>query len=453
MKLYNIFTSSIWSAIGYVFSKGAILLVISLVSIILSIDDFAKFNLFLIVVNVFAGVIGLSMNVTANRYAKDTDNLSSILFLSITVSILGGFIYLMLEYLYFHMFLDNIERIISFFIIIFSIYSNSLSGFFYASGQFKKYAVIYSIQGIMMVILCYCMGRYFGLKGILLGLLLSYLFTTIFSIFYFKKRNILFRFKRDLILRSSSKVLIPGILSGALFQPAILITAFLIDKYANANEVIAYTIANQFRMTLGILPITLSSVLLKLLVDNKNYYLEKIERVNFSLSYYPIILLSIVLLLFKDIIISLINNLDANVFTICFVFFISGTVITSFKGAVSRKLVSEENGRISILSNLSWFGCFLLIAVVFIPTYGAAGAAFSFLIAQLLHLLAWSPFYIKNNYYCMEFFDYKFFLSIPVYIIMVICVVFNYWVIIFILLLLTIFLSIKEVLLLKRIEK
>ena len=88
------------------------------------------------------------------------------------------------------------------------------------------------------------------------------------------------------MIRAVKKVFFPSVFSGILFQPAILITAFLISKYASSTDVIAYTIANQFRMVLGILPLTLGAVLLRFIVENKRIKNIKIERINYSLSYY-----------------------------------------------------------------------------------------------------------------------------------------------------------------------
>ena len=94
MNLINIITSTFWTAIGFLFGKGAILITISLVSMFLSVSDFTKFNLFLMVLNAFAGVIGLSMNITANRYAAKKENIFSIFILLIICSFLGALIYL-----------------------------------------------------------------------------------------------------------------------------------------------------------------------------------------------------------------------------------------------------------------------------------------------------------------------------------------------------------------------
>lgn len=445
MKLNNIFSSTFWSAIGFVFGKGGVLLTISLVSVFLSIADFARFNLYLMVINVFAGVIGLSMNITANRYTADKENVSTILILSILASLAGAIIYLLLEVLYFRMFDFKIELVFSFCIILFSIFSNSLSGFFYAEGKFKKYALVYSIQGFIMVLSCFVLGKYFNFKGVLIGLLIAYFFTAIYSVFYFMKKRLNFVISNELIIRVVKKVFLPSVFSGLLFQPAILITAFLIAKYASSTEVIAYAIANQFRMVLGILPITLGAVLLRVIVDNKRKNIVKMERINYSLSYYPIMILSMVLLFFHDLINLMIDNLDDEVFFLCLLFFISGTVITSFKGAVARKFVSEEKGIISVLSNFSWFVIFLFMAFLFIPEHGAVGAAFSFLIAQIFHVLAWSPFYVKYKYYCLEFFDYKFYLSIPVYFLMLAGIYFNLLPLIPVLFLIILFLFYKEI--------
>ena len=264
------------------------------------------------------------------------------------------------------------------------------------------------------------------------------------------KKRLNFVISNELIIRVVKKVFLPSVFSGLLFQPAILITAFLIAKYASSTEVIAYTIANQFRMVLGILPVTLGAVLLKVIVDNKRKKIVKMERINYSLSYYPIMILSMILLFFHDLINLMIDNLDDEVFFLCLLFFISGTVITSFKGAVARKFVSEEKGIISVLSNFSWFVIFLFMAFLFIPEYGAVGAAFSFLIAQILHVLVWSPFYVKYKYYCLEFFDYKFYFSIPVYFLMLACIYFNFLSLIPVLFLIILFLFYKEIKLLKK---
>lgn len=450
MKLHKIFSSTFWTAIGFAFGKGGILITISLISVFLSIDDFARFNLYLMVINAFAGVIGLSLNLTANRYTADKKNISTILILSILASLAGAIIYLLLESLFFKIFDVKIELVLSFCIILFSIFSNSLSGFFYAEGKFKKYAIVYSVQGFVMVLSCFILGKYFNFIGILLGLLIAYFFTTIYSIFYFRKKRLNFFFSNELIVRAVKKVFFPSIFSGLLFQPAILITAFLINKYASSTEVIAYTIANQFRMVLGILPITLGAVLLKVLVENKKKNIVKIERINYSLSYYPIMILSIVLLFFHDLINLMIDNLDNEVFFLCLLFFISGTVITSFKGAVARKFVSDEKGKISVLSNFSWFVIFLFIAFFFIPDYAAVGAAFSFLIAQILHVLAWSPFYVKYKYYCLEFFDYKFYLSLSIYFMLLACIYFNLLYLVPVLFLIILFLFYQEIKLFKK---
>ena len=449
MRLNNIFLSTFWSATGFVFGKGGILITISIVSVFLSVDDFANFNLYLMIINSFAGVIGLSLNLTANRYTADKKNITSILLLSIFSSIAGAIIYLILEVLYFKMFDFKIEFFLSFFIVLLSIFANSISGFLYAEGKFKKYALIYSTQGFIMVLFCFILGKYFNFRGILFGLLLSYLFTTVYSFFYFAKKKLVYSISTDLISRAIKKVFLPSVFSGLLFQPAILITAFLINQYSSSTDLIAYTIANQFRMILGVLPVTLGAVLLKVLISNKTKNDIKMERVNYSLSYYPTMILSVVLLFFHDLIYLFINNIDEKVFFSCLLFLVSGSVITSFKGAIARKFISDEKAKISILSNFSWFMIFLPCSYLIIPYYGAIGAAFVFLIAQILHVLFWSPYYFKYKYYCLEFFDYKFYLSIPLYLFIIGFFYINFVLIIFFLFLFLLFLFFLEIKLLK----
>jgi O-antigen/teichoic acid export membrane protein len=449
MNLINIITSTFWTAIGFLFGKGAILITISLVSMFLSVSDFTKFNLFLMVLNAFAGVIGLSMNITANRYAAKKENIFSIFILLIICSLLGALIYLILEIFYFKIFYFKLELLVSVFIIFSAIFSNSLSGFFYAEAKFKKYAYVYTVQGLVIVFLSYFLGKKMNMQGVLIGMFLGYFFTVIYSFFYFLKQKLKLEVSYILLRRSVKKVFFPNIVSGLLFQPAILITAFLIESYSTSSDVIAYTVANQFRMVLGFLPITLGAVLLKLIIDNKSKKNPIMDRINYSLSYYPIMILSAILLFFNDIIIVLINNLDKNIFFLCLIIFVAASIITSFKGAVARKFVSEEKARISIFSNFSFFIIFITISLFIIPKYGAVGAAFSFLISQLVHVISWSKFYIKHNYYYLPFFDLKFFLSIPVYIALLISIYFNFQFLIISLFIILLYLFYNEIKLLK----
>ena len=130
MNLHKILFSTFWSGIGFIFGKGGFLITISLVSIFLSAYDFANFNLYLMVINTFAGVIGLSMSSTANRYATTKKNVYTLLILSIFFSFSGTIIYFFLEVFYFKIFHLKIDLILSCLIIVFAIFSNSLSGFF-----------------------------------------------------------------------------------------------------------------------------------------------------------------------------------------------------------------------------------------------------------------------------------------------------------------------------------
>ena len=56
------------------------------------------------------------------------------------------------------------------------------------------------------------------------------------------------------------------------------------------------------------------------------------------------------------------------------------------------------------------------MAVIFIPKYAAVGAAFSFLVAQILHLLAWSPFYVKHKFYYLDFLIISFYIDTHLFI-------------------------------------
>ena len=109
-----------------------------------------------------------------------------------------------------------------------------------------------------MVSSCFFLGKCYSFTGVLLDILIAY-FPTIYTVFYFKSRSLEIVISNDLIVRVSKGFF--KFIFWVAFQPAILITAFLINQYSTTTEVIAYTVANQFRMVLGVLPITLGAVL------------------------------------------------------------------------------------------------------------------------------------------------------------------------------------------------
>ena len=115
----------------------------------------------------------------------------------------------------------------------------------------KKYAYVYTVQGLVIVffvLFFWVKNEYARCFNWNVSRILFY--CNLFF-FIFLKQKLKLEVSYILLRRSVKKVFFPNIVSGLLFQPAILITAFLIESYSTSSDVIAYTVANQFRMVLG----------------------------------------------------------------------------------------------------------------------------------------------------------------------------------------------------------
>ncbi len=427
----SISNSLVWSGIGFIFNKVGLMALLSVLSFVLGIDEYSDFNLFIISANVFSGVFGASMSITANRYGNGKLGFSFSRLMCFVISILSFLLFILYSILLKNS--VNLNNLIyESLIILFTTFLTSLNGLYYANNSFKGYAILNIIYGILYFSLGFIGAYFYGLTGLLIGLVVAGLIFSIFSFFQLKSKAVLNddpeeNSKTVLANRSIKNVLVPNIISGFLFQPAILISAHYLNNAADGDGLIAYSLANQFRMIGGFYIVVSGSVLMKLLVDNLTNNDPKIDRFNYTFSYYPYLGIVFLILSALSILNIFFNLSDPFLFYVNLYILLLASVVTSFKSSIARKLVSSEEGKVSILSNLTWFLSFVIFNYFLIHKWASIGASFAFLLANLFQLIIWSRFYYLKKIFNPSFFDFKFFNSLILIAISVLIFISGYY--------------------------
>lgn len=413
----------IWSTFGFIFNKGSVFFAILLGSHFLDTADYLQFSIFLLVANIFSGVVGGSLSLMANRYSYKNKLVFSIWLLVLGISLISSII--SFSYLYLTNESTNhfITTLVESLYILGTCYITSINGIYYGQNKLKKYATINIYVGILTMIVC-GISYYYRLKYIpfisLLGapLILALIIT---SIKFFKHKKVL---SYPFLKRGLNKVFIPNLISGILFQPAILFTAELIRKYASDQNLISFTVANQFRMVLNTFSIIIGSVIINRLILSNDR--RKKNTLNLNISIYPTTAIVVAFILSLDFIILLLDKIDVFTFKATVIVFSITAIITSINTAISRNFVVDEKGRTGIYNNLTWLIIYIILNYLLVPKYSAIGAAVAFLLTSASQFFIWLPYCVKNKYIDRTFLNSSFIFSLILTLTISLISIFNY---------------------------
>lgn len=403
----------IWSALGFFTSKTGIVLSILFASHFLNSNDYAQYSIFLISINVFSGIMSASLSLMANRYSYKKHSIFglwiTIQFFSLASSLLY-FIYAIYKF-------DDLTQIFLETAYVFgNTYFFSLNGIYFGQGRIKEYAFINIIFGLWIIListsLIYLHNYVFLIGLTSIPLILYNIWSSYSFVTNFPNKIFLGQIKRGL-----QKVFLPNIISGILFQPAILIAAELLLNYSSDSDLFVYSVTNQIRMVLTSVSVIIGSVIIKQLITSKDRL--QTNMLNLQISFYPIALISSFLILSSEMIFHFFGKMIKEDFILNIIITSLIVIITSLNSAFGRNFVVDEKGRIGIYNNLTWIICFIISSILLIPYLGSLGANIAFLISSMFQFIIWLPFCIKNEYLPTIFFDFNFLITLVLVLIIV----------------------------------
>lgn len=382
----------LWNFTTIVISKLGLFL-LTIICLSLDKNAFAIFGIILLIYNTFIGVFGQAILLTVNKYTSLEIDLSNFKRNIIIVFFLINILILFLL-IYHYKLSITISIFLSLSIYFFLLLSFNI-GLLYGKERKKEQSLLYFIQIFILLIGSFISVNYNSLEGITFSLFISALVSYFISEYIIKKYPVS-SLKEIKTIEIYKEVTIPIILSGITFSVVFLLIIEILKTGNNfVNEMYDFTISNQIRMLIATIPLFFTNVLINMLSkDTKN-----VDKIN----YYSTIIPSMFIVLIIDILwqytdIFIFNTPTFDILYNTVLFFLIGTLITSFKSAIGRNIIAKGLGKISIYSNLTWSLLFLIMSyITYINDYGLEGIAFSFAVSQILHYILWRSYFVKHS--------------------------------------------------------
>ena len=400
----------VWSGLGFCVNKGSLFYAIILASHYLSTGGYVHYSLFLLAVNIFSGILGGSLSLMANRYAYRKKLVFGLWLMIALFSVGSGLIYFVYASLNqtFSVQLPGVRLIESGYVVGMT-YLTAMNGIYYGQNKFKSYALINVMIGISTILLITPVvfrADYFWFVFAALVPLAIFFLGSSFQFLANRNQSV---FSWRWIKNGLNKVFFPNLFSGILFQPAILFSAEFVLKYSEERDLIAFSVANQFRMILTSFSIILGSVLISRLLLSRDR--AGSNRKNIELSYYPLLILTSFLMLILKWLFVLFDKMDYDAFKVNTAILCGVVIIGGINSAISRNFVIDEKGTIGVWNNLTWLLVFIGLNFCLVPIWGSTGASASFLLASFVQFLVWLPYCIRHNYFSLSFFNPTCFLT------------------------------------------
>ncbi|WP_141099345.1 hypothetical protein [Pseudomonas nitroreducens] len=403
----DILLSAASNLLNFVFSKGSMVAAGILASHLTSIENTQTLSIIIATISAFGTLFQQSVSTASIRYSTqkiiETARYRNIIIALLTILSIPVSIYLYTSHQ-----LSKSNSILILAILV----SSGISGKSLANAtiqkEFLKISLIGIAQGITVLSLTTTI-MYLDLSPDLYTI--PFLLASAFWLLI-KKRSSNITEKSTTIATAISKTLFPAIFTGIFFLPTIwMLTGYIQNNFGD-KEAFLLTTANQWRMTIGILPSIFGGYLLLLITKKED--LQNSKTLNCAITYYPAILITIVCSIMANHLgliypesISENTNLEKTINL-----FILASVITTLKTSISREMIAAELAVLSIISNLTWAILFCCFYFFTFHQDGAYGVSKSFLASQVTHLTLWIPIIIKKKLIPMKFIDKKFLASI-----------------------------------------
>ncbi|MBW2961527.1 oligosaccharide flippase family protein [Mesonia aestuariivivens] len=403
--------NTFWSFTGTFFSRGLTFLGWVLVARILGKELNGEIGIVRSTINLFLIFVGSGLGLTATRYISkysSVNKLKSAKIVSLTLITTSIFAVIVSSLLF--VFASQLSEILNApsivntiqlgaFLLFFGAFNSSLKGCIEGFQLFKISAIINTIFSIFLL-----GGLYFGAKnntvystffGFLIASLIYFVLQLITLFKILNKRKLRLTINLKEVYPILLKFTIPAILSAAMVIPfKWMAEALLVNQKDGYDEMGLFSAIILFQSLLYTVAQTLNSPLITLMSKKgKNF---KLDKISLLLPWLIGIFGALPFILFPElfgIIFSKEYTSDSH-FLNTYLIILLSTVIVLYKQGIARIMVVKDLMWFSFLDNFIW-GITLIISFYFLAFKGAYGLSLSYLIAYITNIVIILPLYLK----------------------------------------------------------
>lgn len=391
-------TGITWNLVSTIFNQGSTFVVNIIVANLFGRQRFGEYSIIMSTILTLANVAQLAIGYTATRYiaefrSTDQDRAGRILGLCSIVSVMTALIAVLFLLVNASWLATLVlrrpdlaqELMIGGGAILFTTINGYLLGALAGLESFKALGKAGIISGSSYVMICGLAAWTGGLRGVLVGLVVSSLLQWVvlswllsvergrakIVINYYgvwQEKNILFKFA------------LPAALSSLVTLPSLwLASAFLVRQPAGYEQLALYSAATSFRVIVLFLPNIFHNVGMALLNNQKGIgERERYQRVfvaNIVLTMGSVLIGASVIILFGPWLLGLFGKSFSEGYTVLLVLMLS-TLPEALAYSAYQILISREKMWLSLFAIvLPQYGIMIILAFLLTPIYGAVGLA------------------------------------------------------------------------------
>ena len=415
----RIVSGAFWSLIGSVFTQVLMLGSSIFVARILGKSEFGELGIIRSTVNMFGVFAGFGLGLTATKYIaelkiKDKNRTGEIIGLTTLFAVATGLVIAAIILIFAPFLAKNTlnaphlvnEIRLSAIILFFSAINGSLTGALAGFESFKTIARVNLVSGILAFPIQIGFTLIFGLHGSVVGFGLSIFVLTILN--YLAVRNESYKF--DIIIQFKKslnewpilyKFSLPALFSGLMVSPVIwACNAMLVNQPKGFEEMAMFSVANQWRSAILMVPAILAQIVLPLLSSSTNQgQFMRILKLNIKINFIVALLMATTISILSNSIMKIYGK-DFGQGNIILIILAFSTILISINGVIGQAIAGKGRMWIGFFFNAIWGVVLLSSTFILLELgYGAEGLAYSYLISYTILTAVqtvFTVFYLKK---------------------------------------------------------
>jgi O-antigen/teichoic acid export membrane protein len=403
-------SGAFWSILGNALGRGLVLIALIIVARLIGQKKYGELSMIRSTILMFSVFSGAGLGLTASRYIAlnrntDPQKMYEVYLLSRYFSIGLGFLIMLLLCVFAPVIAEQslhkseltndirFGAIVLFFITISSVQTGVLQGF----EQFRTIAINTFFFGIAQLV-CLSLGAFlYGVRGVILGMGLSYFLLCLFNQWFIYKNitNTSNKYSTKRIHKETLSILwkfsLPAVMSSILVIPVIWWCKTMIVKFGGFESAANYDVAEQWSMIILFIPTTLAGMIIPLLSntlsEGTTAQYRKLININIIINTLITILFSSGIVLLSSVILKFYGPAFNDTRT--FSMLVLSTIPNAIVAVLGNIIASKGKMWMGFVLNFIWAIWLILFFLFFVVkmNYGAFGFALAMLIAYILHVI------------------------------------------------------------------